>query len=37
MDETYDAYFFNKTIKVEAGKVNDLDAILKRPFGKSAI
>ena len=34
MDETYDAYFFNKTIKVESGKVNQLDAILKRPFGK---
>ncbi|MBR2429551.1 MAG: hypothetical protein IKB15_06195 [Alistipes sp.] len=34
MDETYDAYFFNKTIKVEAGKINELEAILKRPFGK---
>ena len=34
MDETYDAYFFNETIKVEAGKVNELEATLKRPFGK---
>lgn len=34
MDETYDAYFFNKTIKVEAGKINELEAVLKRPFGK---
>lgn len=34
MDETYDAYFFNETIKVEAGKVNELQATLKRPFGK---
>lgn len=34
MDETYDAYFFNQTLKVEAGKVNELEAILKRPFGK---
>ena len=34
MDETYDAYFHNQTIKVEAGKVNELEADLKRPFGK---
>lgn len=34
MDETYDAYFFNKTLKVEAGKINELEAVLKRPFGK---
>lgn len=34
MDETYDAYFFNQTLKVEAGKVNELEAVLKRPFGK---
>lgn len=34
LDETYDAYFFNKTIKVEAGKINELEAVLKRPFGK---
>lgn len=34
MDETFDAYFFNETIKVEAGKVNELQATLKRPFGK---
>ncbi len=34
MDETYDAYFFNQTLKVEAGKVNELEATLKRPFGK---
>lgn len=34
MDETYDAYFFNETLKVEAGKVNELEATLKRPFGK---
>ena len=34
LDETYDAYFFNKTLKVEAGKINDLEAVLKRPFGK---
>lgn len=34
MDETYDAYFFNKTFKVEAGKINEFEAVLKRPFGK---
>ena len=34
MDETYDAYFHNKTIEVKAGQVNELEAILKRPFGK---
>lgn len=34
LDETYDAYFFNETLKVEAGKVNELEATLKRPFGK---
>ena len=34
MDETYDAYFFNTALKVEAGKVNELEAVLKRPFGK---
>lgn len=34
MDETYDAYFFNETLKVEADKVNELEATLKRPFGK---
>lgn len=34
MDETYDAYFFNETIKIEAGKVNEFEAVLKRPFGK---
>ena len=34
MDETYDAYFFNTTLKVEAGKINELEAVLKRPFGK---
>lgn len=34
MDETYDAYFFNKTLEVKAGKENLLDADLKRPFGK---
>lgn len=34
MDETYDAYFHNQAVKVEAGKVNELDATLKRPFGK---
>lgn len=34
MDETYDAYFHNQTIEVEAGKVNELDIPLKRPFGK---
>lgn len=34
MDETYDAYFFNETIKIEAGKINELEAVLKRPFGK---
>ena len=34
MDETYDAYFYNETIKIEAGKVNELEATLKRPFGK---
>ena len=34
MDETYDAYFFNKTFKIESGKINELKAVLKRPFGK---
>lgn len=34
MDETYDAYFHNQAVKVEAGKVNELNATLKRPFGK---
>ena len=34
MDETYDAYFFNKTFKIESGKINELEAVLKRPFGK---
>ncbi len=34
MDETYDAYFFNETIKIKAGEVNYLEATLKRPFGK---
>ena len=34
MDETYDAYFFNTTLKVQAGQVNELEAVLKRPFGK---
>ena len=34
MDETYDAYFYNETKKIEAGKINELEAVLKRPFGK---